>query len=341
MTTLSATPILRIEALKKYFPVRRGFFQRISSHVRAVDGVDLAIYDRQTLGLVGESGCGKSTVARLILRLLDPDGGSIRFDGREITALDEGAFKPLRRRMQMVFQDPYSSLNPRLTVAQTLSDGLRMAGVKASSGQRQRVRELLTMVGMPAASADRYPHEFSGGQRQRVGIARALSVSPQLLLCDEPISALDVSIQAQIINLLKDLQQELGLSYLFISHDLNVVSYICDHVCVMYSGRIVESAPTNELFDYPCHPYTLNLLAAVPELEPDMKMKPRAIVSDDDPAPMNPLAGCRFHPRCAYARSRCRAESPALIPFSRPAAASEGDHWVACHFAGQLGNGTI
>jgi oligopeptide transport system ATP-binding protein len=240
-------PLLRVEGLKKYFPVRRGFLQRVGSHVRAVDGVDLSIFSNQTLGLVGESGCGKSTIARLILRLLHPDEGFIRFDGQEITTLEERAFKPMRRRIQMIFQDPYSSLNPRMTVAQSIFDGVRMAGIKEKSKQRERVGQLLNMVGMPAASAGRYPHEFSGGQRQRVGIARALSVSPQLILCDEPISALDVSIQAQIINLLKDLQRELGLSYLFISHDLNVVSYICDHVCVMYLGRIVESAPAAEL----------------------------------------------------------------------------------------------
>jgi oligopeptide/dipeptide ABC transporter ATP-binding protein len=259
------TPILKVEGLKKYFPVRRGFFQRVGDYVHAVDGVDLDIQPNQTLGLVGESGCGKSTVARLILRLLTPDEGRIYFDNQEIADLNERQFKPLRKEIQMIFQDPYSSLNPRMTVAQSIADGVRMSGITDVKAQQRRIAELLEMVGMPKASAERYPHEFSGGQRQRVGIARALSVSPRLILCDEPISALDVSIQAQIINLLKDLQTELGLSYLFISHDLNVVSYICDRVTVMFRGKIVESAPAERLFDDPRHPYTLKLLAAVPD----------------------------------------------------------------------------
>ena len=260
----SDKPILEVEDLKKHFPVSKGFFQNTTEVVRAVDGVDFHILPNQTLGLVGESGCGKSTVARMILRLLIPDGGTIRFKGDEISGLNERQFKPMRKQMQMIFQDPYSSLNPRMTVFQSVAEGVRIAGIADRAKRRQRVSELLEMVGMPSASADRYPHEFSGGQRQRIGIARALSVSPRLILCDEPISALDVSIQAQIINLLKDLQAELGLSYLFISHDLNVVSYICDHVNVMYRGRIVESAPASMLFDDPRHPYTLKLLAAAP-----------------------------------------------------------------------------
>lgn len=317
--TASATPLLRIAALKKYFPVRRGLLQRVGGYVRAVDGVDLEIQPRQTLGLVGESGCGKSTVARLILRLLDPDGGTVRFDGREITALNERAFKPLRKQIQMIFQDPYSSLNPRLTVAQSICDGVRMAGVKGKADQRKRIRQLLDMVGMPAASAGRYPHEFSGGQRQRVGIARALSVSPQLVLCDEPISALDVSIQAQIINLLKDLQEELGLSYLFISHDLNVVSYICDHVCVMYRGRIVESAPAMELFDHPCHPYTLKLLAAVPETT-EVGWSPQA-GAELQRAPLPD--GCAFGDQCPDYDEDCQHEPPAMVQVG-------DNHFVRC-----------
>jgi oligopeptide/dipeptide ABC transporter ATP-binding protein len=305
----STAALLRVDGLKKHFPVRRGFFQRIGSTVRAVDGVDLEIYPNQTLGLVGESGCGKSTVARLILRLLDPDDGVVHFDGQEITALDERAFKPLRRQIQMIFQDPYSSLNPRMTVAQSIADGVRMAGITQSGAQRQRIRQLLEMVGMPAASADRYPHEFSGGQRQRVGIARALSVSPQLVLCDEPISALDVSIQAQIINLLKDLQQELGLSYLFISHDLNVVSYICDHVCVMYRGRIVESAPAIELFDRPCHPYTHKLLAAVPQTT-EVGWTPQT-EAEGEPVPLPDE--CAFADQCPDRDSECDRKPTEMI----------------------------
>ena len=317
--TASATPLLRVEALKKYFPVRRGLLQRVGSYVRAVDGVDLEIQPNQTLGLVGESGCGKSTVARLILRLLNQDSGTVKFDGREITDLNEREFKPLRKQIQMIFQDPYSSLNPRMTVAQSISDGVRMAGIKDKSDQQQRIRQLLEMVGMPAASAGRYPHEFSGGQRQRVGIARALSVSPRLILCDEPISALDVSIQAQIINLLKDLQKELGLSYLFISHDLNVVSYICDHVCVMYRGRIVESAPATELFDHPCHPYTLKLLAAVPETA-EVGWSPQ--MGPELRRPALP-EGCTFGDQCPDYHDDCEKEPPEMVKVG-------AQHYVRC-----------
>jgi len=307
--TTATPPLLSIEALKKYFPVRRGMLQRVTAHVKAVDGVDFTIQPLQTMGLVGESGCGKSTVARLILRLLYPDKGTIRYDGREISAMDEREFKPLRQEIQMIFQDPYSSLNPRMTVAQSIADGVRMAGIKEKSDQQNRIKLLLDMVGMPTASADRYPHEFSGGQRQRVGIARALSVSPQLILCDEPISALDVSIQAQIINLLKDLQKELGLSYLFISHDLNVVSYICDHVCVMYRGQIVESAPATELFDHPRHPYTLKLLSAVPEAT-TVGWSPRV----DAELPKATLPdGCTFADQCQNHDPACDKEAPALV----------------------------
>ncbi len=316
----AVSPILEVQGLKKYFPVRRRFLQRAGDYVRAVDGVDLAIAHHQTLGLVGESGCGKSTVARLILRLLNPDGGSIRFADREISRLSERQFKSTRKQIQMIFQDPYSSLNPRMTVAQSIVEGVCISGIRNRSAQRLRIRELLEMVGMPASSADRYPHEFSGGQRQRVGIARALSVSPRLILCDEPISALDVSIQAQIINLLKDLQQELGLSYLFISHDLNVVSYICDHVCVMFRGRIVESAPTADLFDNPCHPYTLKLLAAVPDIgerawSPHPANEPRG----ESAAPQ-----CPFGDQCPDSIPECRDEPQQMVLVG-------ADHYVRCH----------
>ena len=317
--TEPTSPLLDVTELKKYFPVRQGLFQRVNRHVRAVDGVDLSIFPNQTLGLVGESGCGKSTVARLIIRLLYPDSGCVQFDGVEITTLSERAFKPMRKRIQMIFQDPYSSLNPRMTVAQSISEGVRVAGITTSSEQRKRVRELLEMVGMPVASAGHYPHEFSGGQRQRVGIARALSVSPQLILCDEPISALDVSIQAQIINLLKDLQKELGLSYLFISHDLNVVSYICDHVCVMFQGRIVESAPAEVLFDKPFHPYTRKLLAAVPETT---KIGWSPAVSDAN-RPLSTI-GCPFSSQCDDSDATCMKEPVAMVRVGE-------EHHVRCH----------
>ena len=312
-------PLLSVRGLKKYFPPRRRFLQKPGAPVRAVDGVDFEIHPDQTLGLVGESGCGKSTVARLIIRLLTPDQGTVRFDDREITTLSERAFKPLRRQIQMIFQDPYSSLNPRMTVAQSIADGVRMAGIRDKHDQRQRIRQLLDMVGMPAASAGRYPHEFSGGQRQRVGIARALSVSPRLILCDEPISALDVSIQAQIINLLKDLQADLGLSYLFISHDLNVVSYICDAVCVMYRGRIVEAAPAEILFDQPVHPYTLKLLAAVPEAT-QVGWSPQETMT----VQRSPLAeGCTYYDQCPEAAESCNDAASDMI--------NVGDrHYVRC-----------
>jgi len=303
------TPILKVQGLKKYFPIRKGFLQRVTAYVRAVDGVDLTVAPHQTLGLVGESGCGKSTVARLILRLTEPDGGSIQFKGQEISRLREGRFKSMRKQIQMIFQDPYSSLNPRMTVAQSVAEGVRIAGIRVKSDQQRRIRDLLEMVGLPAASADRYPHEFSGGQRQRVGIARALSVAPRLILCDEPISALDVSIQAQIINLLKDLQQELGLSYLFISHDLNVVSYICDHVCVMYRGQIVESAPAADLFESPRHPYTLSLLAAVPDIgKTAWSPQPPNESLQVSPAPQCPFGG-----QCPDSIPECQGEPQEMV----------------------------
>ena len=297
--------ILQIDRLKKYFPIRRGFFQRITGWVRAVEDVSFTIEKGKTLGLVGESGCGKTTVAKLILKLLDADTGKILFNGLDITKLDEKEMKPLRKEIQIIFQDPYGSLNPRMTVGQSIAEGIKIAGFHKSSEQQQRLENLLKMVGMSPASSDRFPHEFSGGQRQRIGIARALSVEPALIICDEPVSALDVSIQAQIINLLKDLQQQLGLSYLFISHDLNVVGYICDMVAVMYRGHIMEYAPADQLFDHPIHPYTRLLLSAVPDSE-------HSTISETDskgngPAnTLTPPAGCSFQPRCPISEDRCK-----------------------------------
>lgn len=317
--TASAAPLLNVQDLKKYFHVQKGMFQRAKAPVRAVDGVDLRIMPHQTLGLVGESGSGKSTVARLILKLLSADSGTIEFDGRDITRLPEHQFKPLRKKIQMIFQDPYSSLNPRMTVAQSIGEGVRISGIRKKGDQLRRIETLLDMVGMPTASAGRYPHEFSGGQRQRIGIARALSVSPRLILCDEPISALDVSIQAQIINLLKDLQAELGLSYLFISHDLNVVSYICDHVCVMYRGQIVESADAEDLFDQPGHPYTRKLLAAVPG---SSRFSGRSVSADE--AVHETSAGkCPFGDQCPVTVAACSEQNPAWVE-------TAPSHWVRC-----------
>ncbi len=297
--------LLEVRELTKYFPVRRGFFQKISGWVKAVDGVTFQIRRGEILGLVGESGCGKSTIGRLVLRLLDADRGKIVYDGQDITDLNQRDLKPLRSRIQIVFQDPFGSLNPRMTVGHSVEEGLRVIGIRHYHDRSERVKALLNMVGIPSAAADRYPHEFSGGQRQRIGIARALSVEPDLIICDEPISALDVSIQAQIINLLKHLQDRLGLSYLFISHDLNVVGYICDTVAVMYLGHIMEYAPAAELFDHPVHPYTLALLSASPTIDVKQK-KPFETIRGEVPSPLDPPPGCRFQGRCPLVETRCR-----------------------------------
>ena len=305
-TNAHNTTILQVEGLKKHFPVRRGFFQRIAGWVKAVENVSFQIEQGKTLGLVGESGCGKTTVARLILKLLEADEGKIIFNGHDLTQISDSEMKPIRQEIQIIFQDPYGSLNPRMTVGQSIVEGLKMTGIQSGAVQTKRLGQLLEMVGMSPATKDRYPHEFSGGQRQRIGIARALSVEPALIICDEPVSALDVSIQAQIINLLKDLQDELGLSYLFISHDLNVVGYLCSDVAVMYRGHIMESASTDELFDNPLHPYTHLLLSAAPDAAVDDSNT--IIETEEEPMPDNfkEPVGCSFRQKCPFNEPRCR-----------------------------------
>ncbi len=313
--------ILKVERLVKHFPIRTGFFQRISGWIKAVDGVDLEIKEGKTLGLVGESGCGKSTLSRVILKLMEPDEGNIIYRGHNIHHLDEKGMKPLRKEMQIIFQDPFGSLNPRMTVGQSVEEGLRIMGIRRSERKKQ-IKKLLELVGISGNNMGRYPHEFSGGQRQRIGVARALSVSPSLIICDEPVSALDVSIQAQVLNLLRDLQDRLALSYLFISHDLNVVGYMSDHIAIMYLGRIMEYSTTDKLFDNPLHPYTLALLSAIPEPRPGRGLTIKPL--EGDPAtPLNPPPGCRFQGRCRLAEKRCREEEIPLYP-------ADQDHLVRC-----------
>lgn len=322
-------PLLEIESLAKHYPVRKGLiFGRSVGTVRAVDGISFQLARGETLALVGESGCGKSTTARLVLRLIDPSAGIVRFEGMDITDLAGEPLRKLRRRMQIVFQDPFASLNPRMTVGEILEEPLIVHGIGTKSERRARVTQLLGLVGLAPYHAQRYPHEFSGGQRQRVGIARALAVEPSLIVCDEPVSALDVSIQAQVVNLLKDLQARLGLSYLFIAHDLAVVKHMADRVAVMYLGQIVELATKDALFAAPGHPYTRTLLAAIPRPDPHRDTH-RQIPGGDVPSPMNPPEGCRFHTRCPFVIDRCRNEPPALVEWRE-------SHLVACHRTNEL-----
>ena len=310
----SADPLLEVHGLRTYFPITAGVLQRTVAHVRAVDGVDLTIRQGETLGLVGESGCGKSTLGRSILRLVEPTAGRVVFKGRELTRLSGAEMRRMRREMAMIFQDPFASLDPRQTVGEIVGEPLDIHGLASSRRQRQdRIHELLNVVGLNPNFANRYPHEFSGGQRQRIGIARSLAVDPSFIVCDEPISALDVSIQAQIINLLERLQDQFNLTYLFIAHDLSVVKHISDRIAVMYLGKVVEVSGANELYRRPKHPYTASLLSAIPIPDPRVeKVRRRIILTGDVPSPVNPPSGCRFRTRCYKAQPRCAESEPPL-----------------------------
>ena len=325
----SAEPLLIVEHLKKYFPIHRGVFGGVADYVKAVDDVSFTINRGETFGLVGESGCGKTTAGRAILRLLEPDGGKIRFEGVDLRELGKQDLRRKRRDMQIIFQDPYASLNPRMTIRTIVGEPFAIHNIAKGSERDDRVRDLLKTVGLDSSVMNRYPHEFSGGQRQRVGIARALALKPKLIVADEPVSALDVSIQAQIINLLADLQGELGLTYIFIAHDLSVVRHVSNSVAVMYLGKVTELAPVEQLWNHPRHPYTDALLSAVPLPDPNKSaQRERIILVGDVPSPIVPPSGCRFHPRCPKARQDCVDRDPEL----EPRLGDEADHLAACHF---------
>ena len=323
MTPQEKPPLLVVDGLKKHFVIRQGLFSRVSGYIYAVDGVSFHINQGETLGLVGESGCGKSTTGKALLKLIEPTAGTVRLRGERIDNLSPSRMRPYRRELQVVFQDPYSSLNPRLSVGEIVAEPMANYGLARGAELKERVAAILGKVGLRAEAMARYPHEFSGGQRQRIGIARALAVNPSLIVCDEPVSALDVSVQAQVVNLLRDLQQEFGVSYLFVAHDLAVVEHISHRVAVMYLGKIVELTDRASLFTTPQHPYTEALLSAVPLPDPDAMCK-RVVLTGEVPSPINPPAGCHFHTRCPYAEPRCRIEEPAMREV-RPG------HHVACH----------
>jgi peptide/nickel transport system ATP-binding protein len=334
ITSSDGKALLEVEHLVKHFPIKQGIiFDHEVGRVRAVDDVSFSVREGETLGLVGESGCGKSTVCRTVLKLLEPTSGSIRFEGREIADLGASEMRSLRREMQIIFQDPYASLNPRRRVGQVIGDPLRLHRLASGDELRDRVEDLLQRVGLGPEHYNRYPHEFSGGQRQRIGIARALALQPKLVICDEPVSALDVSIQAQIINLLQDLQDEFELTYVFVAHDLGVVRHVSDRIAVMYLGKIVEIGPAEEVYSKPIHPYTLSLLAALPIPDPrENEAREPLVIQGDVPSPVNPPAACRFHPRCPYATEICSELEPQLVDYGN-------GHWAACHHPLNVGAG--
>jgi oligopeptide transport system ATP-binding protein len=316
---------LSVRDLRVHFPVRRGVLRKSTQHVKAVDGVTFEVAPGETVGLVGESGCGKTTLGRAIVKLIKPTSGEIILDGENIAELDGTELRAKRRKFQMIFQDPYNSLNPRMTVTEIIGEALDIHHLAQNGDRVKRIKELLEAVGLEPDYAERYPHEFSGGQRQRIGIARALAVEPELIICDEPVSALDVSIQAQIINLLQDLQKQRGVAYVFIAHDLAVVEHISQRIMVMYLGKIVESGPAKQVIRNPKHPYTQALISAVPVVDPDAK-RSRIVLAGEIPSPINPPSGCPFHPRCSMAQPQCQTEGPELRQLSN-------GHWVSCHLA--------
>jgi oligopeptide/dipeptide ABC transporter ATP-binding protein len=333
MDFIDQNAILEVRGLKQYFPIYKGLFRKVAGYVKAVDDVSFTLREQEVLGLVGESGCGKTTAGRSILRLYDPTDGQVLFrkaDGSvvDVAAVNATEMKALRREMRMIFQDPFSSLNPRMTVRDLIGEPLVIHGIAKGAELDDRVAKLMEEVGLNPSYMRRYPHEFSGGQRQRIGLARTLSLNPRLIVADEPVSALDVSIQAQVLNLLSDLREELGLTFIFIAHDLSVVEHISDRIAVMYVGKLVEIAESEELLRNPKHPYTEALVSAVPPADPDIKME-RIILEGDVPSPVNPPSGCTFHPRCRYAKDRCSMEVPALREVGP-------DHFAACHFAEEI-----
>ncbi|ATO49026.1 ABC transporter ATP-binding protein [Brevibacillus laterosporus] len=316
--------LVDVERLRKYYPINKGFFGGTKKYVKAVDDISFQIYKGETFGLVGESGCGKSTTGRSIVRLFDVTDGKILFDGHDVAKMSEQQLKPFRKRMQTIFQDPYSSLNPGMTVFELISEPMNIHDSLGEKERKEIIQDLLERVGLKKEHLDRYPHEFSGGQRQRVSIARSLAVKPEFIMCDEPISALDVSVQAQVVNMLEDLQNELGLTYLFIAHDLSMVRHISDRIGVMYLGQLVEVAESNELYDHPAHPYTQALLSSIPIADPKLRNQKRIMMEGDIPSPLAAIRGCKFQSRCPYASSRCVEEQPKLVSISP-------GHQVACH----------